>query len=99
MDCDCFYWTAFWLVAGRLYDTPGPAQIKEIPAYSGVAATRLYAERGPKTGIRNPKEFIRNSGFGILSVFGLRPSEFSRVTRHPSRVTPPAYLFPSSFAS
>jgi hypothetical protein len=43
MDCDCFYWTASLLVAGRLYDTAGSARVKEIPAYSGVAATRLYA--------------------------------------------------------
>jgi hypothetical protein len=30
-------------VTGRLYDTAGPSPVKEIPAYSGVAATRLYA--------------------------------------------------------
>jgi hypothetical protein len=53
------------LIAGRLHDTAGPSQIKEIPAYSGVAqrkrvepsrgvaATRLYAERIPKSENRN----------------------------------------------
>jgi hypothetical protein len=30
-------------VAGRLHDTADPSPVKEIPAYSGVAATRLYA--------------------------------------------------------